>query len=91
LGSQIAVASATATLLTGALSAVEAQEPTPPAAAKAQFDSGAAALKRGDAARAVAAYRKAITIGPAYYDAHDAYMKATERAYEIRGKADTVG
>ncbi len=66
-----------------------AQEPAPPKAAKVQFDSGAAAFKRGDAQRAEAAYRKAITIDPAYYDAHDGYIKATELLYEIRGKADT--
>ena len=84
--SQIAVASTTAILLTGAVSVTGAQEPAPPAAAKAQFDSGAAALKRGDATRAAADYRKAIAIDPAYYDAHEAYVKATQRVFE---KADT--
>jgi thiol-disulfide isomerase/thioredoxin/Tfp pilus assembly protein PilF len=66
-----------------------AQEPAPPKAAKAQFDSGAAALKRGDAPRAVTAYRRAITIDPAYYAAHDAFIEATRRAYELSQKADT--
>jgi thiol-disulfide isomerase/thioredoxin/Tfp pilus assembly protein PilF len=84
---QIAAANAAAILLSGGISVVRAQEPAPPPAAKAQFDSGTAALKRNDAPRAVEAYRKAITIDPAYYDAHEAYMKATRRVYE---KADTT-
>jgi Tfp pilus assembly protein PilF/thiol-disulfide isomerase/thioredoxin len=67
--------------------AVSAQEPAPPRAAKAQFDSGAAALKRNDAPRAVAAYRKAIAIDPAYYDAHEAFFDATRRVFE---KGDTA-
>jgi thiol-disulfide isomerase/thioredoxin/Tfp pilus assembly protein PilF len=68
-------------------STVGAQEPVPSRAAKAQFDSGAAALARGDAPRAVAAYRRAIAIDPQYYDAYEAYFDATRRVYE---KGDTA-
>src|ERR1700691_2703512 len=68
-------------------STVAAQEAAPSRAAKAQFDSGAAAIARGDAPRAAAAYRRAITIDPTYYDAHEAYFAATRRVYE---KGDTA-
>jgi Tfp pilus assembly protein PilF/peroxiredoxin len=68
---------------------LRAQEPAPPKAAKVQFDSGAAAFRRGDTQRAEMAYRKAITIDPAYYDAHEAFITATERSYELSQKADT--
>jgi thiol-disulfide isomerase/thioredoxin/Tfp pilus assembly protein PilF len=70
-----------------AASAVAAQQPAPRPAARVQFDTGTAALKRHDAPRAVAAFRKAIAIDPSYYDAHDSLMPATRRVYE---KADTA-
>ncbi len=74
-----------------AASAVVAQQPVQQRglrpAARVQFDTGTAALKRHDASRAVAAFRKAVAIDPSYYDAHDSLVTATRRVYE---KADTA-
>ena len=50
------------------------------AAARAAFDAGRAADRGGDAATAVAHFRKAIELDPRFVDAHDEFISTTETA-----------
>ena len=50
------------------------------AAARAAFEAGRAADRGGDAAAAVAHFRKAIDLDPRFVDAHDEFISTTEQA-----------